>query len=65
MAAGEVAQKSLPVIERNFFTDLFDGTLNIDAMLINPLFNQGREAKKGVSNIPWNNEFIVSYRNLF
>ena len=34
-------------------------------MLINPLYNQGREAKKGASNIPWNNEFIVPYGNLF
>ena len=62
---GDEAQKSLPVIERNFSTDLFDFNLNIDAMLMNPLLNHGREAKRAASNISWNKEFIVSYINLF
>ena len=63
--AGDEAQKSLPVIERNFSTDLFDVNLNIDAMLMNPLFNHRREAKRIASNISWNKEFIVPYGNLF
>lgn len=63
--AGDEAPKALPVIERNFSTDLFDGTLNIDAMLMNLLFNHGREAKKAASNISWNKEFIAPYGNLF
>ena len=44
--AGDEAQKSLPVIERNFSIDLFDVNLNIDAMLMNRLLNYGRESKK-------------------
>ena len=62
--AGDEAQKSLPVIERNFSTDLFDVNLNIDAMLMNPLFNYRREAKRIANNISWNKEFIVPYGNL-
>ena len=63
--AGDEAQKSLPVIERNFSIDLFDVNLNIDAMLMNRLLNHGRESKKAVCNISWNKEFIVPYGNLF
>jgi len=63
--AGDEAQKSLPVIERNFSIDLFDVNLNIDAMLMNRLLNHGRESKKAACNISWNKEFIVPYGNLF
>lgn len=63
--AGDEAPRALPVMERNFSTDLFDGTLNIDAMLMNLLFNHGREAKKVAGNISWNKEFIASYGHSF
>ena len=63
--AGDEAQKSLPVIERNFSTDLFDVNLNIDAMLMNRLLNHGREEKRAASNTSWSKEFIVQYGNLF
>lgn len=63
--AGDEAPRALPVAERNFSTDLFNGTLNIDAMLMNLLFNHGREARKAASNVSWNKEFIAPYGNLF
>lgn len=57
--------KALPYIERNFSTELFDGTLNFDLMFMNLCFHQGRRAQKGGGNIYWNKEFLAPYGNLF
>lgn len=63
-SSNDEAPKALPIVERNFSTDLFDGALNIDATLMNLLFNNGREAKKVASNIYWNKEFAMPFGHL-
>lgn len=59
------APKALPVLERDFSTDLFDGTLDIDTIFMNLFFRGGKEAQKIASNISWNKEFIAPYGHLF
>ena len=61
----DAAPKALPVLERDFSTDLFNGTLDIDTMFMNLFFRGGKEAQKVASNISWSKEFIAPYGHLF
>lgn len=58
------APKAIPIIERNFEKEVFDGTLNIDTIFMNLYFNHHREARKVACNISWSKEFLGPFGHL-
>lgn len=55
----DILPKVIPIIERNYYTDLFGGTINIDTMFLNLDFPNARSAQKLSSNISWSKEFMM------
>jgi LPS-assembly protein len=60
-----ILPRILPVIERNFSTVLYNGTLDIETMFVNFDFNDSRSAQKISSNIFWSKNFLAPYGNMF
>ena len=55
----EILPKIFPVLERNCSIHLFDGTLDIDTILLNFSFPKSRSAQKFSSNISWKKNFML------
>lgn len=58
------APKAIPIVERNWEQEIFDGTLNVDAIFMNLYFNHGREARKVACNVSWGREFLGPFGHL-
>ena len=60
----EYAPRVLPIIERNYSTDIFKGTLGLDVCFINLDFHNHRSAQKVVSNVSWKKEILMLYGHI-
>ncbi|MDR2723912.1 MAG: LPS assembly protein LptD [Holosporaceae bacterium] len=55
----EYAPRILPIIERNYATNIFSGTLGLDAYFMNLDFHNHKSAQKVVSNVSWKKEILL------
>ncbi|MDR0753354.1 MAG: LPS assembly protein LptD, partial [Holosporaceae bacterium] len=55
----EYTPRLLPVVERNYSRDLWDGTFCLDCCVMNLDFRHHRSARKAVSNASWEKEILL------
>ncbi|MDR2646249.1 MAG: LPS assembly protein LptD [Holosporaceae bacterium] len=56
----EYTPRLLPVVERNYSRDLWNGTFGLDCCVMNLDFRHHRSARKAVSNASWEKEILLS-----
>ncbi|MDR0632024.1 MAG: LPS assembly protein LptD [Holosporaceae bacterium] len=60
----ECMPRILPVMERNYSTDLLYGTFSLDSYFANLDFNNHRSAQKFVSDASWRKEILLPFGHL-